>query len=262
MMVPDIANPFFTVMTRAVEDVARTAGFSVILCNTDEDADREQSYLRVAASDPVAGIIIVPSPAARMEWAVERGVAVVCVDRHAPHNEVDAVVVDNLAASTAATRLLFEAGYRRLACITGEERIETSEERLAGWAQAVRDHTGVDPDPELVLRARYVHDEDGEAATQQLMALLDPPDAIFAANNRLATGALRALHHLGLTPPTVGLVSFGGPPHTLFPLPGLITTYLPAADMGSTAAHMLLERINGLDSPPRSVTLPVTMQAL
>ena len=259
MMVPDIANPFFTLMTRAVEDVARRAGYSVMLCNTDEDPQREQEYLRVAASEPVAGIIMAPSAVSKLDWALDRNVPVVCVDRHAPGRDVDAVVVDNVDSSAAATRLLYAAGYERLACVTGPEDIETSNQRLAGWRQAVLEHTGSEPDPELVLRAKYVSDEGGERATRKLLSLASHPDAIFAANNRLATGALRALYQLDLLPPAIGLVSFGGPPQILFPPPGLIVTYLPARDIGATAAAMLLERINGLDIPARSVTLPVSM---
>jgi LacI family transcriptional regulator len=260
MMVPDIANPYFTLMTRAVEDVARRAGYSVMLCNTDEDPIREQDYLRVAVSEPVAGIIMVPNSGSCIDEALERGVPVVCVDRHAPRDEVDAVVVDNQESSEAATRKLFESGYSRLACITGPDFIETSNLRLAGWSQVVREFTGADPDPELVWRAGYVHDEDGVRVVESLMALPNPPDAIFAANNRLATGCLQVLYRLQLLPPTIGLVSFGGPPPVLFTPPGLIITYLPIRDIGTTAAEMLLERINGLDIPPRSVTLPVTLE--
>ncbi|MDR0283974.1 MAG: LacI family transcriptional regulator [Propionibacteriaceae bacterium] len=260
MMVPDIANPFYMLLTRAVEDVARAAGYSVMLCNTDEDPAREQEYLRVAASEPVAGIIITPGAGTDLGWALTRGVPVVCVDRHPPRRVTDAVVVDNTESAAAATRRLYEAGYHQLACITGPDTIETSNARLGGFATVVRSVTGAEPDPALILRARYVLDADGERAAAQLMALPDPPDAIFAANNRLATGTLRALHRLGLLPPAVGLVSFGGPPSVLFTPPGVVVTYLPTRDIGTTAAHMLLERIAGLDIPPRSVTLPVAME--
>jgi len=260
MMVPDIANLYFTLMTRAVEDVAKRAGYSVMLCNTDEDPQREQEYLRVATGEPVAGIIVAPTLGSNLDLATDRDVPVVCVDRNAPRHDVDAVVVDNIESSAAATQLLYEAGYERLACITGPESIETSNQRLAGWTRAVTDHTGAEPEPELILRAQYVVDEDGERAAQHLLSLPHPPDAIFAANNRLATGALRALYP-DLLPPAIGLVSFGGPPQILFPPPGLIVTYLPARDIGTTAANMLLERINGLDIPPRSITLPVSMTA-
>ena len=260
MMVPDIANPFFTLMTRAVEDVARTAGYSVMLCNTDEDFEREQEYLRVAASEPVAGIVMVPTATSRLDWALDRQVPVVCVDRHAGDYAVDAVVADNYNSAAAATRLLYAAGYERPACITGPEHIETSNQRLAGWSQVVRERSGSDPDPELILRAQYVLDEDGERAAHQLLSLPHPPDAIFAANNRLATGTLRALARLQLMPPAVGLVSFGDPPQMLFLPSGIIITYLPSRDMGTTAARMLLERINGLDAPARSITLPVGLE--
>jgi len=258
MMIPDIANSFFTVLTRAVEDAAREAGFSVMLCNTDEDFAREQEYLRVAASEPVAGIVMVPTATSRLDWALDRGVPVVCVDRQAPNHDLDAVVVDNQPASAMATQRLYDAGYRTLACITGPGDIETSNQRLAGFAAVVRERSGADPGAAYVRRARYVSDEDAERVTGEFLAMPDPPDAIFAANNRLATGALRALARLDRLPPAVGLVSFGGQPEMLFPPAGLITTHLPARDMGRTAAEMLLERIAGLDVPARCVTLPVT----
>jgi len=257
MMVPDIANPFFTVMTRAVEDVARTSGYSVMLCNTDDDPQRELEYLRVAASDPVAGIVIVPTADSDLDWATRRGVPIVCVDRHAPRGDIDAVVTNNFDASAAATQKLLEAGYRRLACITGPDTVETSNQRLAGWGSAVLAATGTEPDLQLIRRARYVLDDDGERAAAELMALPAPPDAIFAANNRLATGTLRVLLRLDRLPPAVGVVSFGGPPNALFTPPGVVVTHLPTRDMGTTAAHMLLERIGGLVAPARSVTLEI-----
>ena len=260
MMVPDVANTYFTHMTRAVEDLARAAGYSVMLCNTNEDPDKELEYLRVAASEGVAGIIIAPNAKSELGLAVERGVPIVCVDRHAPHHNLDTVVVDNTTASTTATHKLFEAGYSRLGCITGPETVETSTARLNGWAQAVREHTGADPDPELVLRARYVDDSDAERAAHHLMSLPNPPDAIFTGNNRLATGTIRALYHRDLMPPKVGLVAFGGPPNSLFTWPGVVVTFLPDWEIGRTAAHMLMERINGLEDPARSVILPVSME--
>lgn len=256
MMVPDIENPFFTLMTRAVEDVAREAGFSVMLCNTNEDPIREQEYMRVAVSEPVAGIILVPSTRTNLDLALERNVPVVCVDRHAAGYDVDAVVADNKDSSAAATRLLYEAGYERIACVTGPESVETADERMAGWAVAVREHTGSSPDPSLGIHAAYTV-EAGEEAVRHLMDMPNPPDAIFAANNRLGAAALRVLNERDLLPPAVGVVSFGGLPLILLAPLGVLITHLPARELGTKSAEMLLERINGLVAPARSVTLPV-----
>jgi len=259
MMVPDIENPFFSVMTRAVEDVVRAEGYSVMLCNTDEDFDREQTYLRVAVAETVAGVIVVPSSdAIDLNPVIERGLPVVCVDRRAPGYDVDTVVADNLDASAQATMLLFDAGYRRIACVTGPEHVETADERLAGWAAAVRRGTGRDADPGLIRRARYTV-EDGERATHDLLGLPDPPDAFFAANNRLAAGILRVLSGRGQLPPTIGVVSFGGLPLVLLAPLGVLVTNLPARDLGLEAARLLLQRINGSDEPAQHVVLPVTI---
>ncbi len=259
MMIPDIENPFFTSMTRAVEDVARAGGYSVMLCNTDENPEREQEYLRAAVSDPVAGIIMVPSSTtARLDLALERGVPVVCVDRHAPNYVVDSVVADNRAGAAAATRLLFEAGYRRVGCISGPDQVETADERAAGWAIAYREATGTEPPPELIVRTAYTV-LGGEEATKDLLARPEPPDAIFAANNKLASGAIRVLAGAGKLPPQIGIVSFGGLPLVLLVPAGVLVTHLPSRELGLRAATMLLERIHGLDVPAREVVLPMVV---
>lgn len=259
MMVPDIENPFFTVMTRAVEDVARASGYSVMLCNTDEDYEREQEYLRVAVSDPVAGIILVPSSRTTdLTLPLERGVPVVCVDRRAPGGAVDSVVADNLAGAQAATRLLFEAGYQRIACVTGPQRVETAVDRLEGYLDVYREFTGSEPPPELVHQTEYTI-AGGEEATRALLALPEPPDAIFAGNNKLASGVIRVLSDADLLPPRIGVVSFGGLPMVLLAPRGIMVTHLPPRSLGTTAARMLLERIQGLTTPPREVVLPVVI---
>ncbi len=259
MLIPDIENPFFTVMTRAVEDVARAGGYSVMLCNTDEDPQREQDYLRAAVSDPVAGIVMVPSSReSNLDLALERGVPVVCVDRRAPRYRLDAIVADNLNGATAATRTLHEAGYRRIACISGPDGVETADERARGWTLAYRELAGGDPPADYLVRTSYTVGG-GEAATRELLALADPPDAILAANNRLASGAIRVLAERGQLPPAVGLMSFGGLPLVLLAPAGVMVAHLPVREMGITAARMLLERIQGLDAPPREVVLPVVI---
>jgi LacI family transcriptional regulator len=259
MLIPDIENPFFTVMTRAVEDVARADGYSVMLCNTDEDPEREQDYLRAAVSDPVAGIILVPSSRnSRLDIALERGVPVVCVDRRAPHGAVDSVVADNFNGSAAAAQMLADEGYRRIACISGPEGIETADNRAGGWAATYREVTGEEPPAELLVRTSYTV-SGGEAAARALLALPNPPDAILAANNKLASGVVRALSEAGQLPPEIGVVSFGGLPLVLLVPAGVMEAHLPVREMGITAATMLLERIRGLRTPARDVVVPVVL---
>jgi LacI family transcriptional regulator len=259
MMIPDIENPFYTAMVRAVEDVARAGGYSVMLCNTDEDPDREQDYLRAAVSDPVAGIIMVPSSGtANLEFALERNVPVVCVDRRLPRYPVDAVVGDNIAGAAAATKTLFDAGYHRVACISGPEGVETADDRHRGWELSYRTATSRKPSAELSIRTSYTV-AGGEAATRHLLASSKPPDAIIAGNNKLAAGMIRVLAEAGRLPPVTGVVAFDGLPLALLTPLGLTVAHLPAREMGEMAATMLLERIAGLKGPARDVVLPVVI---
>lgn len=259
MLIPDIENPFYTVMVRAVEDIARARGYSVMLCNTDEDPDKEEEYLRVAVSDPVAGIILVPSSAhTKLEMAMERGVPVVCVDRRPAGGVVDAVVADNAGGARVATRLAFESGYRRVGCITGPVKTETATERARGWRIGVEEMTGSPPDEDLEIRADFTV-AGGEQAAAAMLAIENPPDAIFCANNKLAAGVLRVLADRGLLPPTIGVVAFGGLPLVILAPRNVMVTHLPVRQIGISAATMLLERIDGLDVAPREVVLPVVV---
>lgn len=258
MLIPDVENPFYTVMLRAVEDIARAAGYSVMLCNTDEDPDREQEYLRAAVSDPVAGIIMVPTSRTNIDIAVQRQVPMVCIDRRPPGGVVDAVVADNTAGAAEAAEMLFAADYQRVACITGPEWIETARDRAEGWRQATIARFGSAPDPELLRQTDYTV-AGGEQATRELLALPEPPDAIFAANNKLAAGIIRVLAEIDQLPPKVGVMAFGGLPMVLLAPRGVMVTHLPARSLGLKAAEMLLERINGLSVPPREVVLPAVI---
>jgi LacI family transcriptional regulator len=230
-----------------------------MLCNTDEDPDREQEYLRAAVSDPVAGIIMVPSSgAANLEFALERNVPVVCVDRRLPAYPVDAVVGDNIAGAAAATKTLFDAGYHRVACISGPEGVETADDRHRGWELSYRTATARKPSAELSIRTSYTV-AGGEAATRHLLASSKPPDAIIAGNNKLAAGMIRVLAEAGRLPPITGVVAFDGLPLALLTPLGLTVAHLPAREMGEMAATMLLERIAGLKGPARDVVLPVVI---
>lgn len=255
LIVADIENPFFTSLARGVEDVAQQAGYSVVLCNTDEDRYRERGALDVALSERMAGVILVPA-GDRSEIAplLERNVPVVTVDRGLHHQAVDSVVVDNLAGGRHATARLYERGARRVACITGPQEAETAELRSAGWRQEFRRGTpGADPDTFLEHSDYRV--DGGRAAMARLLDLPDPPDAVFVANNLMAVGALAELRARGLEPPAFGMAAFGDLPYLPLGPSGVDVVPMPTRRIGSTAATVLLERIRGATHPVRTIVL-------
>jgi LacI family transcriptional regulator len=254
LLLPDIENPYFTSMARGVEDAAQAAGYSVVMCNTDEDPDKEARYLDIAVSENMAGVIIAPaSDRTELTAVLGRGRPVVAVDRSSRF-DVDAVMMDNRPAGKAAAQALVDAGYRSIACITGPQEIETAMERALGWRTAVEAAGGSAPDSRLRFSTFRV--EGGRAAMEQLLAGDHPPDAVVAANNLMGVGALQVLTERGLTPPRFGVAVIGDLPFTTLSPAAVTIVRLPARQMGTTAASMLLARITGDDGPPQTVVLP------
>ncbi|GGM83156.1 LacI family DNA-binding transcriptional regulator [Dactylosporangium sucinum] len=254
LIIPDIENPFFTALARGVENRARAAGYSVVLCNTDEDPGRESTYIDIVLAEHMAGAILAPADdASDVSRLVAAKRPVVAVDRSLHRNDIDAVTVDNRAGGRSAAESLFAAGFRRVACITGPSSVETAQLRMEGWQQATHARQGRD-DHELLRYADYRVDG-GRAAMADLLALPEPPDAAVVANNLMAAGALDALHDAGLTPPGFGLAVFGDLPFASFGRRGIRVVDLPARELGEAAAGLLLDRISGAGGPARTVVL-------
>jgi LacI family transcriptional regulator len=254
LVIPDIENPFFTSVARGVEDVAQDAGYSVVLCNTDDDHDKESQYLDIAVSANMAGVIIAAAGhGSDVSKLISRGRPVVAVDRGSHDADLDAVLADNRAGGRDATRALFDQGYQRVACVTGPAEVETAVHRADGWRDAVRAAGTTAPKKYLVHSDFRV--EGGAQAMLELLALPEPPDAVFVANNLMSVGVLQVLAEREILPPTTGLATFGALPfNPLVPLP-LTVVEVPARHLGGTAMRILLDRIRGDDQPSRTIVL-------
>ncbi|OPF71719.1 LacI family transcriptional regulator [Streptomyces antioxidans] len=263
LIIPDIENPFFTSLARGVEDAAQRTSLSVVLCNSDEDTDKERRYLEVALGEQMAGVIVAAASQDETDLGplTDRRVPVVAVDRRPRDAEVDAVLVDNHHGGEVATRHLLQAGYHRIACITGPEGASTSEERLAGHRAALRAAQGgaAAADDTYVRHADFRVDG-GRAAMRELLALPEPPDAVFVANNLMTIGVLDALREADRTPPGVGVLSFGDVPWASLVRPSLTAVELPSYELGRTAADLLLQRMDGGVSPVQTVVLRTKLQ--
>ena len=253
LVIPDIENPFFTSLARGVEDRAQAAGFSVVLCNTDDNTTKEAKYLEIAISENMAGVIVAPaSDHSDLKSVLSRGRPIVAVDRGTGY-DIDGVMVDNRPAGFAAAGALFDSGYHRVACIRGPQGIETADERTRGWRQAVTQHGNYSPDQYLKHANHRV--DGGRAAMIELLSMSDPPDAVVATNNLMGVGALQILSEAGLAPPSIGVAVIGDLPFTTLDPATITLVHLPARNLGITAATMLIERINGDTQPPRTVVL-------
>lgn len=260
LIISDIQNPFFTAIVRGVEDAASARGFSVVLANADEDLDKEQRYLEVAAAEQMAGVVLSPATGTRtrIDVLTQRHIPVVTIDRKIRTAAVDSVTINNREAAAAVVTHLIEQGCRRIGMITGRKDASTTEERLAGYRDALR-LAGLPFDAGLCQPGEF-RVEGGRAAATRLMSGTPRPDALFVANNLMTVGTLTALDELGLGyPDDVALAGFDdiswagfGPPLTLVEQP----TY----EIGRTATELLLRRIAGERFDIQDVVLPATLR--
>ncbi len=260
-IIADIENPFFTAMVRGIEDVARAEGHRLVLCNSDEDIDKEAAYLDIVLAEQMAGVVIAVASAkeSRLEPLLDRGVPVVAVDRRPDRHdqEVDSVVVDNVLGARQATEHLIDGGATRVACITGPARVSTASERLSGYQQALRARKRSTP-ASLVRRADFKEDG-GYAATRALLGGRPRPDALFVTNNLMTLGAMRAVKEAGLrVPDDILLVGFDDAPWTTLVSPQLSVVAQPTYEIGRQAAQLLTTA--SADLPARHVVLPPALQ--
>lgn len=255
LVIADVENAFFTAIARGVEDVAQASGYSVVLCNADDDPAKERRYLDVALAERVAGVIISPAgPQTDVDGLHEQSIPVVAVDRPLPEPTGDTVLVDTRQAARQATLHLVERGYRRIACVTGPSGVRTADDRLAGYRDALRSAKRRSS-AALVRRADY-RAAGARRAMVELFSQHDPPDAVLVANSAMAIGALDALAEAGLRPGRdVGVVSFDDAPWAPLVVPPLTVVSQPAYEIGMVAAQLLLARIGDDTREPTTTTL-------
>lgn len=255
LIISDIRNPFFTDMIRGVEDVAYAAGYSLILCNAEQDAAKEASYLELAIAENVGGLVLTPSgPATDLAALHEAGIPVVLADRLLATFPADSVVVDNAAGARQAVGHLAANGYRRIACITGPLTTTTGADRYSGYRQALAD-AGL-PQPESLARVADYLETGGHSAMAELLALDERPDAVFAANNLMTIGALHAIAEAGLRiPEDIAVIGFDDMSWTTLLQPPLTTVAQPTYDLGVETGRLLRSRLDGYTGAARKVTL-------
>jgi len=253
LIVSDISNPFFTAISRAVEDTAYEQGFSVLLCNTDENPEKEAIYLNLMRDTAVAGAIMSPTRKTVANFAESNlPLPIVVVDRFISNGDVDTVLLDNVDAAYRLITHLIERGYRRIAALCSE--MSTGLERQVGYEKALRAH-GLAPKSEYM---KYVppKSEAGYAATLKMLDVAEPPDALFTINSLIAEGALQAIRERNLTiPDDIALVTFDDTTWSSLVQPPITLIAQPTYEIGKTAAELLIQRIADPGRPTRQVIL-------
>src|SRR5262249_10306030 len=204
----DVSNPFYSAITRAVEEDAHARGLLVMAVSSDEDARREQQLVLALCDRRVDGLLVVPASHDHryLLGELQAGTPVVFIDRPAGGIDVDCVLIDNVGGARTAAEHLLAHGHRRIAMVGDPETVYTATERLRGFREARAAH-GLEPDPQLVRLASHEVGQ-AEAIVRELLASPEPPTAIFCANNRNTVGAVRALADAAERPALVGFDDF------------------------------------------------------
>ncbi len=263
MIIPDITNPFFPAVVRGAEDVAFSNGYRLILCNTDNDHSKELVHLNELRTYLPAGLIVIPSNfsdlTAQAESYRRAGTGVVCIDR-LPKNWIgDTVTADNETGAYNATRCLLQMGHRKLAAITGPLHLTNATERLSGFKRAIRE-------AKLPLAPEYVQEttfdkQGGYAKALILLRLIPRPTAIFAGNDMIALGALLAVRDAGLRcPEDISLLGFDDLDIAETTNPSLSSVSQSGYQLGTAAARILLDRLEGDKGPSKHLVLETTLK--
>ncbi|GAK52704.1 transcriptional regulator, LacI family [Candidatus Moduliflexus flocculans] len=259
LIVADIRNPFFTSVSRAVEDIAYSQGCTLFLCNTDEDPEKEEMYLNLLRDENVSGVILAPTRETADAFAerVRLDVPMVIIDRRVRNVEVDSVLIDNVDAAHKLAEHLIQDGYRRVGAFFGIGST-TGRERKEGFLRAFEEH-GITLPPEFLMMvdARI---EPGYEAALKLLDLPEPPDALMSSNGLLAAGVYRAIQERqSRFAKPIGFASFDETNWTTLVRPPVTVIEQPTYEIGQTATELLLRRIEEPARPAREVILKTRM---
>jgi LacI family transcriptional regulator len=251
VIVSDLTNPFFTQIVRSLSHALHAAGRALSLCDSDHQHALGEANLRMLVEGQIVGLVVigdsVPERALRAFVKQRPRVPVIAIEREYALPEVSRLLVDSEQGAYVATRHLVGRGCERVAMITGPNTGAGSAtygraQRYEGFCRALRE-SGRTVDPQLVVEGNFRYGS-GRTAMRRLLALRRPPDAVFAANDMMAMGAMSAIREAKLTvPDDVALVGFDNVPMTALMTPGLTTMAMPMTELGDAAARLLEEQL-------------------
>ncbi|MDQ0087552.1 LacI family transcriptional regulator [Paenibacillus anaericanus] len=240
LIVPDIMNPFFPELARAVEDTASKFGYNVILCNSDEDKVKEQTYLDMLQQNYVTGIIV-SSNTMTATQIEELNIPVVSIDREISKG-LPTIVVENSKGASVATDFLISKGCRRIAHIRGPQGVVNADERCEGYREVVHQEPWFNES--YIINGDYDMESSIEA-TLELLTIHPEIDGIFAANDIMAIGAMKAAYQLGKRiPEELSIIGFDGIKLSSVTIPELTTIVQPIYELGEKATTMLVSLMN------------------
>jgi LacI family transcriptional regulator len=241
LIVPNITNPFFPEVARAIEDVMSSKDYTLILCNSDDQEEKEKKYFEMMKQKYVDGVIIVTSTLTP-KYIEKNGIPIVAVDRFIDQ-DIPYVSVNNVEGARQAVRYLKATGCQKIAHIRGPKNLRNAEERFQGYLMEVQNKRWFKED--LVIDGNFDIKKTTEV-TRKLLEQHPDIDGIFAGNDYMAIGVIKAAIKLGRkVPEDLSVIGFDGINLSKLTNPEITTIAQPIYQIGYTAAEMLLDLIEG-----------------
>jgi len=244
LIVTDLGNPFFSDLSRGVEDIAYKNKQALLVCNTDEDPEKEKFYIDSMLSERVSGIIIAPTTGNYdyLRSLKEQNYPIVCVDRYPSDLNIDTVTINNKKGAYEATKRLIELGHKRIGIINGIRNLSTTAGRYNGYKKAIKE-AGIQLSKDLVVFENY-KESGGREAIQHFLSLDSPPTAVFCTNNLMTLGCYEELHKRRINiPEDMAIIGFDDMPWAVALDPPLTAIKQPSYELGVNAVELLLKRL-------------------
>lgn len=256
IIVPEIKHHFFSFAIGGIEEIAYSAGYTIMVCQSNEDYEREVINLRALVSNRVAGLLVSlaqnTKDISHFDILQKRKIPMVFFDRTHELITQNQVIVDDYRGAFDAVSHLIKQGYKKIAHIRGPENISIGRERCRGYKDALKKH-GFEINKNLIVEGGFQQDA-GSIAVKKLLEMSEKPDAIFAVNDPVAIGAYIVLKERKLKiPQQMALVGFSNNPVSALLEPPLTTVEQPAYEIGKTAVEILLEQIENDDKKIKPV---------
>ncbi len=257
IIITDILNPFYTAIVRGIEDITHKSGYSVMLCNTDEDPEKEILYIQIVLEKRIDGLIIATAfrDVGHRSLSQLREIPLVTIVRKIKGLRSNAVLGDNTGGAYKATDHLIRLGHRRIGIISGPTELSSGAERLTGFRNAMEEH-GLTADEQWVKIGDFKR-ESGYSLTKAIMRGDPLPTALFVTNNQMTVGALQALNELKIKiPEDISFIGFDDMEWYSFLHPPLTTVEHSPYLMGKTAGEILLQQVNSRRKRSKRVVIP------
>jgi LacI family transcriptional regulator len=250
LVIPDIANPFFSIMAKNIEKAASIANYSIILVDAEENIEREKHQIKNMISRKVDGIIAAPvgTTFEHFNEILQAEIPLIFVDRYIKDSSVTYIASDNFMGGYNATNHLISKGHSKIGLIKGSEIIEPVKERRQGYLKALEE-AGIKPDRSLI-EGKAFSIESGYESTVKLLKLPEPPTALFAMSNVIGLGVLKALkEYKYAVPEDISLIIFDDQPYVSYLNPPITTIKQNSKKIGEIAIEYILQLMNDLHTP-------------